>query len=333
METRGPVTVQAGEALEAKRRVKLDAAASLTAVFPTVVYADAGEGYIGITEYSCASGDKLTINPITGPGTKEVEVVIASAIAIATVLYGGDDGVMTDTSSGSAQGIAMKAPSADNAHIPVMCWSVLSTTAATVSIADSGLFTLAATVEAALAEIYQHIISVQAHIDLPIAAWTEQDGTVLADFADATGTTPGIHAGDEAFGIRWNNDAAPDPIATSVNIPNDLDASADVIVHVLAAKTGATGGDAVTWLIEAFNNADGAAYDADADFGGTSSAMTGAATAKTCQEETLTLASANVAAAPCVLNLTLQPTDGTLGTDDVIVLGVWLEYTRKALTS
>lgn len=333
METRGPVTVQAGEALEAKRRVKIDTSASATAGFPVVVYADAGDNYLGITEYSCPSGEKLTINPITGPGMKEVEVTISSAIAIGTVLYGAADGKLSDASSGSAQGIAMKAAAANNEHIPVMCWSVLSTTAATVSIADAGAFTATATVEAALQEIYQAILSAQAHENVPIASWTEQDGTALADFADGASPTPGWHAGDEGFGIRWNNHANPDPIATSLPIPNDLNAAADVIVHILAAKVGATIGDAVTFTIEAFNNASGAAYDADADFGGASSAMTGDATTKTCQEETLTLAAANVAAAPCVLNLTLQPTDGTLGTDDVIVFGVWLEYTRKALTA
>ena len=210
--------------------------------------------------------------PLSQPGLREVEVVIASAIAIGTVLYGGDHGVLTDTSSGTAQGIAMKAAAADNEHIPVMVWSVASTTAATVSILDTGTFTDAATVEAALAEIYQHILSAQAHLNLPLGAWTEQDGTVLADFAGGDSTTPGWNAGDESFGIRWNNHANPDPIATSIPIPNDLDASADVIVHILAAKVGATIGDAVTWLIEAFNNADAAAYDADTDFGGTSSA-------------------------------------------------------------
>jgi len=205
--------------------------------------------------------------------------------------------------------------------------------ASDATVADAGSLITATEVEAALQEVFQHVQSAQAFLNLPLGAWTEQDGTALADFADGVSTTPGWNAGDETFGIRWNNDAAPDPITTSVPIPPDLDASADVIVHVMAAKTGATVGDAVTWLIEAFNNADAALYDADADFGGTSSAMTGDATAKTCQEETLTLAAANVAGSPCVLNLTSQPTDGTLGTDDVILLGVWLEYTRAVLTS
>ena len=92
-----------------------------------------------------------------------------------------------------------------------------------------------------------------------------------------------------------------------------------------------TVGDAVTWLVEAFNNLDGALYDADTDFGGTSTAMTGDATAKMVQEETLTLALADIAADPGTITLTIQPTDGTLGTDDVILMGVWLEVTGQAL--
>lgn len=203
--------------------------------------------------------------------------------------------------------------------------------ASLIGLEDSGTFTSAADVEAALAEIYQHIISTKAILHLPLGSWHEKDGTALAVHSAAP--TPGYHATAEGFGIQWAAHANPDPIACSVPIPDDLDADENMIVHVLAAKTGATEADAVTWLIEAFNNADAALYDADDNFGGTSSAMTGTATAKTCQEETLQLASANVAGSPCVLQLSLQPTDGTLGTDDVIVFGVWLEYTRKILTS
>jgi len=202
--------------------------------------------------------------------------------------------------------------------------------AALVGIEDSGSIWTATDLEALLDEIGAKFAE-QGMLPIPMGAWTEQDGTVLAVHSAAP--TPGIFATAEGHGIQWAAHANPDPIAASIPIPLDLNASADVIVHVLAAKTGATAGDAVTWLIEAFNNADGAAYDADANFGGTSSAMTGDATAKDCQEETLTLANANVAGAPCVLQLTLQPTDGTLGTDDVIVFGVWLEYTKLIAAS
>ena len=326
----GIKTFKAGEALEAKRRVKVES--GTTNDPPEVVYADAGEDYIGVTEYAVADGDMVAVKMLNAAGVFEIECIVDSAIGRGTTLYGADDGMVSDTASGSAQGIALEV-GADNAHIQVAIWSVKSTTAATVTIADAGSFTAQANVETALQEIYQHLLSAQKIINLPLGAWTEQDGTALADFVDGASTTPGWSAGDEGFGIRWNNHANPDPISTSVPIPPDLDETANVVMHILAAKTGATLGDAVTWLVEAFNNIDGALYDADADFGGTSSAMTGDATAKTVQEETLTLAAANISAAPGAITFTLQPTDGTLGTDDVILLGVWLEYTAKLLTS
>lgn len=326
----GIVTFKAGEALEGKRRVKIET--GTTNVPPEIVYADAGEDFIGVTEYQVADGDPVAVKMNSAPGVFEIECIVDSAINPGTVLYGADHGMVSDASSGTAQGIAFEV-GADNQHIRVAIWSVKSTTAGTVSVADAGGFTSEVTAEACLMEIYQHLLSEQAFLNLPLGAWTEQDGTALADFAAGSFAVPGWNAGDECFGIRWNDHANPDPISTSVPIPPDLDDSADVIVHIAAAKVGATVGDAVTFTIEAFNNVVGAAYDADDDFGGASSAMTGDATTKTVQEETLTLAATNVAAAPCVLSLTLQPTDGTLGTDDVIVLGVWLEYTRKCLTS
>lgn len=326
-------TFMAGEDLAAHRRVKIDTA--VAAADPAeVIYADAGEDFIGVTEYAADDQELIAVKLCTGPGTFEIECTVDSAIALGTVLYGAADGKVSDASSGSAQGINIEpATVVSTAVIEVVAWNVKSTTAGTVSHADAGNFTLAATMEAVAQEIYQHILSAQAIIPLPLGAFTEQDGTALADFGDGASATPGWNAGDESFGIRWNNHANPDPISISVPIPPDLDPASNVVLHILAAKVGATVGDAVTWLVEAFNNADAALYDADTDFGGTSSAMTGDAATKTCQEETLTLASANVAGSPCVLTLTIQPTDGTLGTDDVIILGAWLEYTKKILTS
>jgi len=354
--TDGPKTFQAGEDLEAYRRVKIESGTTTSP--PEVVYADDGEAHIGVTLYPADDGDPIAVQMHAKDGTFFVEV--SEALAVGAELYGDDDGKVKDTASGTAFLVALDAATAAGDVIEAAAHPFTATTAASISIADAGskfagstveaaLQECAAaatidiadagslitgtTVEAALQELAQHIQSAQAFLNLPLGAWTEQDGTALADFADGASTTPGWSAGDEGFGIRWNNHANPDPISTSVPIPPDLDASADVIVHIMAAKIGATVGDAVVWLIEAFNNADGALYDADADFGGESSAMTGDAATKTCQEETLTLAAADVAASPCVLALTLQPKGGTLGTDDVILLGVWLEYTRKTLTS
>lgn len=326
-QTEGSVkTFDAGEALALFRRVKLD-----TGSGTSVVYADAGEQHNGVVQDAVANGGRAAVRLRTAEGTNKV--VAAGAFSAGATLYGAADGKVDDASSGSAIGWALEAATADGDIVEMMPFNVLSTTAATVSIADAGGFTATATVEAALQEIYQHIASAQAFLPIPMGAWTEQDGTALADFADGASATPGWSAGDEGHGIRWNNHANPDPISSSIPVPPDLDSSADVIVHVLAAKIGATVGDAVTWTIEAFFNVDAALYDADADCGGASSAMTGDAATKTCQEETLTLAAADVQGSPAVLTLTLQPTDGTLDTDDVIVLGVWLEYTRKILTS
>jgi len=103
-------------------------------------------------------------------------------------------------------------------------------------------------------------------------------------------------------------------------------------LHILAAKTGATVGDATKFTVAAYNNVVDAAYDADADFGGDTGAMVGDDTAKHVQHVTLTLALANLAAYPAAMELTIKPKDGTLGTDDVILLAAWIEYKKKLLT-
>ena len=109
--------------------------------------------------------------------------------------------------------------------------------------------------------------------------------------------------------------------------PPDFDSSQAATLTVYAAKVGATVGDATKFTIELFENKVGALYDADATFGGDTTAMTGNATSKTVQAVTLTLAAANMNASG-VVTVTLQPKDGTLGTDDVIVLRVAITYTK-----
>jgi len=327
--TDGPLTFTAGEELAAYRRVK---GSDYTTSPVTVSYADAGEDFIGVTLDNAESGDPIAVQPIAKDGSFLVEA--DEALSAGSDLYGADDGRVADTSSGTAYFKALVAATAQGDIIEAVLHPGVATTAGNVSITDSGGFTSTATVEAALQEIYQHIASAQAIAPVNLLGATEVDGTVLAAFSDGASTTPGIDTlGSEAIGIRWNNHANPDPIITNVVIPPDLDSSEDVVVHVLAAKTGATVGDATTFDVGAFFLTDGALYDADADAGDTTTAMTGDATAKTLQEETATISASDVSGAPGVISLTLQPTDGTLGTDDVIVVGLWLEYTRQILTS
>jgi len=204
--------------------------------------------------------------------------------------------------------------------------------ASAISIADAGLFTAQTQVEAALQQIYQSLLTAKGIIHIPMPTITDA-GVALAAFANASDPLPGFCVTAEGLGIRWNDHATPTAVGTKVMIPPDADITADMILHILAAKTGATPGDATMFTIVAYNNVVAALYDADADFGGDTDAMTGAATAKTVQHVTLTLALANLAAYPAAMELTLQPKDGTLGSDDVIMLAAWIEYKRKLLTA
>lgn len=211
------------------------------------------------------------------------------------------------------------------------------TTAAGVTIADAGSFTAATTTEAALQEIYQDLKSNLEIIHLRPAEFTLlADGTPLAVWASATTTTPGLYSdGAKAFGIRWNNDAAPAAVIASFQIPPEVDVTADAVVHIRAAKTSATNnaGNTPTFVVTAANQVDGALYDADTNFGGTSSAMLPAATAKTIQNVTRTLALADLAAYPASVSLSVKPTAGTLDTDDLVLFDVYLVCKRKLRTS
>lgn len=196
---------------------------------------------------------------------------------------------------------------------------------ATVLVPDAGSGRFLKELEAQEATVGQ--------LNIPLTSFVDADGDPLAKFSAGTSNVPGFNIADaEAFGIRWNDSATPDPILTQVTMPQDLDETADVVVHVLASKTGATLADATTFTVTAFFHTVGALHDADADAGGDTSAMTGDATAKTVQEVTLTIDAADVPAPPASLSLTIQPTDDLLDTDDVIVEAIWLEYSRAVVT-
>lgn len=182
-------------------------------------------------------------------------------------------------------------------------------------------------------EFYTNAASTQGVIELPVSAFRLATGAPLAVFADGASAVPGTeYTASEAETIRWNNHATPNAVLTSRQMPPDLDITANATLVIHASKIGATGGDLPTFLVTAFNQVVGALHDADANFGGTSGAMTNAAT-KTIQSVSLTLALANLAAFPARTTLTIKPTDGTLGTDDLVFHGAHILYTKKLLTS
>lgn len=157
-------------------------------------------------------------------------------------------------------------------------------------------------------------------------------GTPMAAFADNAGASaPGVTlVNSEAVGIRWNNQGTQTAVWTSFITPRDIDTSKDAQLVLKASKIGATVGDATKFTITAFNNATGALHDADANYGGDTTAMTGDAATKTVQEVTLTLAAANLGAAGDPVSLSFQPKDGTLGTDDVVLHSIELRYRKKS---
>lgn len=156
-------------------------------------------------------------------------------------------------------------------------------------------------------------------------------GTPMAAFADNAASAPGVTLVDsEGMGIRWNNAASQVAVWTRFTMPIDIDTSKPAILELFASKTGATDADDTTFTITAFNNAKDALHDADANYGGATSAMVGTATAKTVQRLTLTLAAADLGQPGEPVSLSFKPTDGTLGTDDVSLYGVNLRYTRKS---
>ena len=185
-----------------------------------------------------------------------------------------------------------------------------------------------------IATIRNSLESALGHIDLSPADFVLLTGAPLAIFSNGASAVPGLAIVDsKAFGIRWNDNATLNGILSSFRMPEDCDITANMVLHVYASKTGATLSDAVTFTIGAYNQVVGALHDADTNFGGTSSAMTGDAVAKTIQDKTVTLALANLAASPASVTLTVKPTDGTLGTDDLVLHGVRIYYTKKLVAA
>ncbi len=94
-----------GEDLLVNRRVKIEP--GTVTIPPEVIYADAGEAYAGITMSNEADGDKISVI------VRTYLVVAADAFAVNATLYGAADGKVSDTSSGTAQFVALEAATAD----------------------------------------------------------------------------------------------------------------------------------------------------------------------------------------------------------------------------
>lgn len=192
---------------------------------------------------------------------------------------------------------------------------------ASMEIADAGSLITATTIEGALQEAFQHIQTAQAQVTIPLGCFTEEDGTALTTFS--AGATPGYQQlSNKEVVLAWDGNASPGAAACTICMPQDLDDSANVVVHYLAKMAGAT--DTPVVAMEAYFNA------ADTDCAGTDDEVDGGTTLT---EYTMTIAAADVPASPSALTIVWTPTAGQMGTDELHVYGVWIEYTRKTLTS
>ena len=108
---KSPFNEISGEALEAFRFVKLSS--------NTVIYADAGDEPIGMTQARVASGIGVSIAAMLGGINK---VVASKAISDETLIYVADDGKVSDAATGIAIGITKQAASADGDVIPAITW-------------------------------------------------------------------------------------------------------------------------------------------------------------------------------------------------------------------
>lgn len=315
MYNEGILTFQAGEALVAHRRVKLEAGSTTTP--PEIVYADAGEQHIGTTQRNAADGEMVAVKLRNFPGSEEVEA--AGTFAYLATLYGADDGKIDDAASGSAIGVAKEAATAAGDVVEMLPFNVLSTTAATVSVADSGSIITGVTVEAALAEAFTHIQSAQKFIPVPLVTCLESDATNATALTGSTTPVLDMANGDTDSGLvlTWvasNSDA----IIFQVPLPPDIDVASDVVVHFRAKSGGAT--DTPTIASDAyFNEGDTKVEDV--------SAALGAAYA----EKTITIAAADVPAGAQTLTVELTP--GAHTTDTIVLSAIWIEYTGTTLTS
>ena len=103
----------AGEALAAKRRVKLHTTDG------EVVYADAADRWIGVTEAPAASGDRVAVRLKNTQGT--LKVCAAGAFTRGTALFAADDGKVDDTETIYGRiGQALMAATADGDWVEML---------------------------------------------------------------------------------------------------------------------------------------------------------------------------------------------------------------------
>jgi hypothetical protein len=195
--------------------------------------------------------------------------------------------------------------------------------ASAVSIADAGTFTAQSEVEGALQEIYQGLKTIQGTVPVPLGAITMEDGTALTKQATTVAGYAQLANKEIVIDIPVGCTSG-ETLGFSVPLPQDIDVSADLHVHVLAGKDADN--DALTLDCEVFPVAAGDVANADIQ-DTAAQAIVAAGT-----ELTFTCGLDGLLASPSALTVVLI-LGGTNDGDAVYIYGAWIEYKRKLLTA
>ncbi len=201
---------------------------------------------------------------------------------------------------------------------------------ALVASEDAGGFTSAATVEAQLQELYQHLFSaVGGYIPIPLSAWREVSATGDVGDASANG---GVLASDTApvfdavatsneHEILWATTEV-DPIGVSIALPRDFDDTADATLD-LEVASGTTNAASLVCASAWSAGAAGTEVSDTADDSGTKSA--------TPHRVSVTIAASDIPTG--ARRVTFRLTPPAHATDAISLKASGLAYKRKLLTS
>lgn len=177
-------------------------------------------------------------------------------------------------------------------------------------------------VDADVLELQTNAQTSQATIIVPLGAIMQEDGTPLGQLSGTTSGFEQLSNAEQVIDIPIN--ATIEALGFSIPVPQDLDDSADITVHVLVGKSADN--DELTLDCEVYPCAAGDTGNADIQ-DTAATAITQAAS-----ELTFTCGADGVLAAPGTLSVILT-LGGTNDGDAVYIYGAWIEYTKQILAS
>ncbi len=146
-----------------------------------------------------------------------------------------------------------------------------------------------------------------------VQALTNHGGLLASDSTPSLSRVNG--ATDKALQVVWAAGSTAEAQFPPVSMPEDLDETSDISVHLLARMSGAT--DTPTIDVQAFDGI------GDTEMGGATGALS-----DSLAEVSATLSAADISGHPTgVLNIALVP--GGHATDAVELYAAWVEFTRK----